>query len=72
MSDDQRAYKLASAARAYDVSLDTIRRAIRSTGADKDGNPTFPPPLRAKRDSKGALRVKAVDLEAWFESWPDA
>lgn len=61
------AYDIANAAEAVGFSADTIRRAIRKTRADD----VFPPPLRAKRTPKG-YRVKVSDLDAWFDSLPDA
>lgn len=48
-------------------SADTIRRAIRQTEPD-----AFPPPLRAKKDSKGRLIILPKDLAEWLEALPDA
>lgn len=61
------AFDIAGAAEAVSLSPDTIRRAIRKTKPDDQ----FPPMLRAKRTPKG-YRVKVADLDAWFDSLPDA
>ena len=62
-----------TAAELMSCSVETIRRAIRTTGVDANGNPTFPPPLRAKRfGGKNQLRIKVSDLEAWHDSMEDA
>lgn len=61
------AQDIATSAESVGFSPDTIRRAIRKT--DDDG--TFPPPLAAKRTPKG-YRIRVADLDAWFESLPDA
>ena len=72
---DKVAYTVAEAAQATGVSMSTILRAIHTTGVDKDGRPTFPPPLRAKRKGLGAkaeLSINADALKAWHDAWPDA
>lgn len=61
------ALPLRAAAAAVGFSTDTLRRAIQSTDPS-----AFPPPLRAKKDSKGRYSIKVVDLEAWFDSLEDA
>lgn len=61
------ALPLKDAAVAVGFSIDTLKRAIRATDPA-----AFPPPLKAKRDSKGRLSVKVSDLEAWFDSLEDA
>lgn len=48
-------------------SADTLERAIKATDPA-----SFPPPLRAKRDSRGRRIVLARDLSAWLDSLPDA
>lgn len=54
-------------------SVDTIRRAVRATSAvDKNGMPTFPPPLKAKRGPRGQVVILRRDLDAWLDSLPDA
>lgn len=63
---------LAEAAAETPFSIDTLRRAVKTTGVDKDGNPTFPPPLRAKRGAKDRYVVLAPDLTNWLESLQDA
>lgn len=55
-----------SAARYLEMSADTIRRAIRSTGG-----PGTIPHLPAKR-VQGRIRIARRDLDAWFLSWEDA
>jgi len=69
------AYTVTEAAHATGVSTSTILRAIHTTGVDKDGQPTFPPPLKAKRKGHGPkaeLSIGAKDLQAWHDAWPDA
>ena len=56
----ERLLTLTQAAEMTAMSVDTIRKAIRTTDPD-----AFPPPLRAKRASKG-LRVLLSDLTAWM------
>ncbi|MGW8565705.1 hypothetical protein [Isoptericola sp. NPDC055881] len=61
------AMTLAEAAALTPFSVDTLRRAIRET------DPTaFPPPLRAKKDSRGRQIVLTRELERWLDSLPDA
>jgi hypothetical protein len=68
MTDDTPfAFRLADAAARTPFSVPTLRRAIQAT------DPTaFPPPLRAKKDSKGRLIILPRDLEEWLDSLPDA
>jgi excisionase family DNA binding protein len=56
------AYPIKDAAALYHVSEDTIRRAIHATE---------PPFLKAKKIG-GRIRILASDLQAWFDSLPDA
>lgn len=58
----ERAYDPEEAAAVKGVSPSTIRAAIRSTGADH---------LKAKRVGR-YLRIKAGDLDDWFDRLPDA
>lgn len=58
----ERVYRLDEAAEVKSVSKDTLLRAIKAT----EGN-TLP----AKRVGKG-YRVKASDLDAWFDRLEDA
>ena len=58
----EQVYDLREAASIKRVSVDTLRRAIKAT----EGNT-----LAAKKAGKG-YRVKASDLDAWFEGLPDA
>jgi predicted DNA-binding transcriptional regulator AlpA len=48
-------------------SEDTLDKAIRATDPTR-----FPPPLKAKRDSRGRRIILRRDLQAWLESLPDA
>ena len=69
MSAQKIAYTLAEAAEVVPYSIDFLRRATRTT----DPN-AWPPPLPAKR-GKGANAKTTIshrDLEAWFDSLPDA
>lgn len=69
------AYTVPEAAAAASVSVSTVHRAIHTTGVDTDGNPTFPPPLRAKKAGTGpkaGLRIEADELRRWVASFPDA
>ncbi|MFC8733135.1 hypothetical protein ACFT5B_11810 [Luteimicrobium sp. NPDC057192] len=61
------ALTLKDAADLTPFSVDTIERAVKATDPKK-----FPPPLRAKRDSRGRRIVLLKDLEAWLDSLPDA
>ena len=55
------------AAELTPFSPDTLERAIKAT------DPTvFPPPLPAKRDSRGRRIVLTRDLAAWLDALPDA
>ncbi len=58
---------LAAAAEMCDVSVQTIRRAIKTSDPK-----SFPPPLRAKADSRGHYRILVSELERWAERWADA
>lgn len=58
----ERAYTLQEAAEMKSVSRDLILRAIKAT----EGNT-----LAAKKVGKG-YRVKASDLDAWYEGLEDA
>lgn len=62
----ERAYSLQEAAELKSVSVDTLRRAIRSQGGDD-----APVPLRAKKIGKG-YRIAASALEEWFEGLAEA
>lgn len=64
--------KVTEAAEMVSQSEATIKRAINTTGVDADGKPTFPPPLKAKRNSKGVLFIKVTELEAWADRFDDA
>jgi hypothetical protein len=44
---------------------DTLRKAIQTTGVDKDGQPTFPPPLVAGKAGKKYF-ILDTDLRAWL------
>lgn len=58
----ERVYSPEEAAAVKGVSVSTIRAAIRSAGADH---------LKAKRVGR-YLRIKASDLDDWFDRLPDA
>lgn len=60
------AMTLAEAAAETPWSPDVLRRAIKTTGVDKDGNPTFPPPLEAGFKGKKYFILEA-DLRAWLD-----
>jgi excisionase family DNA binding protein len=62
----EKAYTLQEAAELKSVSVDTLRRAIRSKGG-KDA----PFPLRAKKIG-GKFRIPATALEEWFDGLEDA
>lgn len=47
-------------------SPDVLRRAIKTTGVDRDGKPTFPPPLPAGKAGKKFFVLEA-DLRAWLD-----
>lgn len=58
---------LIEAAALTPFSSSTLRKAIRTT------NPAgFPPPLRAKQDSKGRYMIRPADLQDWIDRLPDA
>lgn len=63
---------LEEAAAQTPYSAKTLRRAIQTTGVDKDGKPTFPPPLSAKRGPRGAYAITADALRQWIDSLGDA
>lgn len=48
-------------------SPDTVVKAIKATDPA-----VFPPPLRAKRDSRGRFLIIRRDFDAWLESLQDA
>lgn len=58
---------LEEAAALTPYSVSTIRKAIRSTDPA-----AFPPPLKAKKDSKGKYAIRTADLESWIDELPDA
>jgi hypothetical protein len=58
---------LAEVAAQTPWSVDTIRKAVRATDPS-----TFPPPLKAKRGSKGQYVVRAEDFKAWIDQLDDA
>jgi hypothetical protein len=61
------ALTLVEAAALTPFSVHTLRRAIAET------DPTaFPPPLKAKRDSRGRYVILTRELEVWLASLPDA
>lgn len=63
-------YTLPEAAAEVSVSVDTLRRAIRSTDPA-----AYPPPLKAKNagsDKKPSYRIPHAALVAWAESLADA
>lgn len=47
-------------------SADVLRKAIKTSGVDKDGRATFPPPLVAGKAGKKYFVLEA-DLRAWLE-----
>lgn len=59
----EKVYDLKSAAERKSVSVDTLRRAIKSTDAQKN--------LPAKRVGKG-YGIRASDLDAWWDRQGDA
>lgn len=59
---------LDEAAAAVGYGSKTLRRAIRKTADNNE----FPPPLRAKRGSKGEYRISPAALQEWFDSLEDA
>lgn len=61
------ALTLKEAAELTPFSVDTLERATKATDPH-----AFPPPLRAKRDSRGRRIVLARDLSSWLDSLPDA
>lgn len=62
----ERAYDVAEAAAVKRVSEDFIHAAIKATGKEPNK-----PPLKAKRVGR-YLRIRACDLDEWFDSLPDA
>ena len=64
---DFMALTLTEAEAVTPFSAKTLRRAIAETDPK-----AFPPPLRAKKDSRGRLIVLARELERWLDSLPDA
>lgn len=64
---ERRALTVKEAASLTPFSEDTLDKAIKAT------DPTvFPPPLRAKRDSRGRRIILSRDLDAWLDSLQDA
>lgn len=61
------AYPLAEAAEIAGVAVSTLRRATKATDPKR-----FPPPLRAKRGTRGALLITADELVRWIDSLPEA
>lgn len=62
------AYRVAEAAEATGVSVDVIRRALRTTKAD-----CFPPPLDSVRNGEApnaARLILADDLRDWIARFP--
>lgn len=64
---ERKAHTVKEAAALTPFSEDTLARAIKATDPR-----AFPPPLRAKRDSRGRLIILDRDLDTWLESLPDA
>lgn len=62
------AYSLREAANLLPFGETTLRRAAFKPSDDGQ----FPPPLNAKRDSKGRLIVLRTELQRWLESLQDA
>ena len=60
------AMTLAEAAAETPWGPDVLRKAIKATGADRDGRPTFPPPLQAGKAGKKYFVLEA-DLRAWLD-----
>lgn len=63
----QLAMTLTEVAAVTPFSVKTLRRAVHETDPE-----AFPPPLRAKRDSRGRLIVLTSELERFLASLPDA
>ena len=67
------AMSLTEAAAETPWSPDILRKAIHTAGVDRDGRPTFPPPLIAGMAGKKYFILEA-DLRAWLEeirlTWP--
>lgn len=61
------AYTLEELAEVTPWSVSTFRRALKATNPRE-----FPPPLTAKRDSKGKQAILHTELQRWLESLPDA
>lgn len=61
------AVTLKEATELVPFSEDTLDRATKATDPQ-----AFPPPLRAKRDSRGRRVVLVRDLASWLDSLPDA
>lgn len=60
------AMSLVEAAAETPWSPDVLRKAIKTTGVDRDGHPTFPPPLVAGKAGKKYFVLEA-DLRAWLD-----
>lgn len=61
-------FKQAADGKVVPFSETTLRRAAFKPSDDGQ----FPPPLNAKRDSKGRLIVLRTELQRWLESLQDA
>ena len=66
MSADRLIVTLQQASDLTPYSVATLRKAVLSDGS------SWPPPLPAKRDSKGRITVKTADLLAWHDRMADA
>lgn len=67
---DRIAYTIKEAAEATGVSVDQIRKALRTTKADE-----FPPPLSAVRNGKASNAphlILADELRDWLTRFPEA
>jgi len=61
------AYTVEEFADMSSTSVSTVRRALKATDPR-----AYPPPLSAKRDSKGKQRILHTEGQRWLESLPDA
>lgn len=57
---------LVEAAAETPWSPDVLRKAIKTAGVDREGRPTFPPPLAAGKAGKKYFVLEA-DLRAWLD-----
>jgi hypothetical protein len=67
LPDGRLAYSVPQLPNVAPFSVDTFRRAIRKPKDDGE----FPPPLPARKDSKGKAVVLTTDLQRWLELLPD-